>query len=106
MFCYRAECVFVHDGDTLTVLVDLGFGTFRKERLRLLGLNCPERGTPQGIAATEYTQAWFASGKSCQIQTVKDRREKYGRYLARVVSLDGRCLNDDLLKHEMALPYT
>ena len=35
----------VVDGDTLDVLFDVGFSMFRKERIRLLGIDTPETHT-------------------------------------------------------------
>jgi micrococcal nuclease len=39
---YRAICKEVYDGDTFTVLVDLGFYTYTTVRVRLLGVDTAE----------------------------------------------------------------
>ncbi len=45
MFVYHAKVLRVVDGDTIDVLVDLGFSTHRKIRVRLYGINAPESRT-------------------------------------------------------------
>jgi len=45
MYIYNAKCLRVVDGDTLDAQVDLGFDTFKKIRIRLVGINTPESRT-------------------------------------------------------------
>ena len=45
MYIYSAKCLRVVDGDTLDAQVDLGFDTFKKIRIRLVGINTPESRT-------------------------------------------------------------
>lgn len=93
--------VSVYDGDTMTVDIDLGFGVWkRKEKLRLYRINTPENNTPEGQAVTAYVKGLLLPGTEITIQTIKNRQEKYGRYLAEVwFDFDGTftCLNDLLL---------
>mgnify|MGYP001304981027 FL=1 len=42
MYEYKAKVLRVVDGDTVDVLIDVGFSTFKKERVRLHGINTPE----------------------------------------------------------------
>lgn len=105
MYEYAARALTVIDGDTLDVDVDLGFNIHSKQRIRLLGVNCPEHGTLAGDNATAYTNQWIAqNGPALTIQTVKDRREKFGRLLARVIAAS-RALNDDLVTDGHAVAY-
>ena len=59
MYEYNAQVLRVVDGDTVDVLIDCGFSTFRKERVRLYGINAPESRTrdkeekKRGLAAKE-----------------------------------------------------
>ena len=59
MYEYNAQVLRVVDGDTVDVLIDCGFSTFRKERVRLYGINAPESRTrdkeekKKGLAAKE-----------------------------------------------------
>ena len=61
--CYNfrvTEIVKVLDGDTIDVLIDLGFDLFKKERVRIAGVDTPEKRTRDleekalGIDATNW----------------------------------------------------
>jgi len=84
LYHYRAVVTAVHDGDTCTVDIDLGLCMWvRGEKVRLHRINAPElsgEGKPEGQAAREALRA-LVLGKAVVLQTFKDRREKYGRYL-------------------------
>ena len=45
MFEYNATVIKVVDGDTIDAMVDLGFSTFKKVRIRMHGINAPESRT-------------------------------------------------------------
>ena len=45
MYEYNAQVLRVVDGDTVDVLIDCGFSTFRKERVRLYGIDAYESRT-------------------------------------------------------------
>lgn len=87
LFQYRALITAVYDGDTCTADIDLGLGIWvRGEKLRLHRINTPElRGADEakGKAARDHLKS-LVEGKSVLLQTIKDRREKYGRYLAEI----------------------
>jgi endonuclease YncB( thermonuclease family) len=115
---YRAALRRVIDGDTLEVVLDLGFDlAFQRMALRLLDLNAPEitgPGKPAGLAAKAYAEQWCQAALDPRtpwpllVETVKgDQPDKYGgRWLARVYrQIDGRCLNIDLLAADFALPW-
>ncbi|MCI3279103.1 thermonuclease family protein [Streptomyces cylindrosporus] len=105
MYEYAARCDKVIDGDTLDVLADVGFGIHVQQRIRLLGINCPEHGTVGGDDATAYTKAWLEQhGPDLVLRTVKDRREKFGRYLGQIIA-GGRMLNNDLVTSGHAVDY-
>ena len=59
MYEYSAQVLRVVDGDTVDVLIDCGFSTFKKERVRLYGIDAPESRTRdkqekiKGLAAKE-----------------------------------------------------
>lgn len=118
MYEYRAEVLSVYDADTIRLRVDLGMETYVKHSVRLNGIDAPEiRGEekPQGEAAKAFVEQWFQDNcierggkRLIVVNTIKDRREKYGRYLVIVWSTDGepRCLNDDLVEAGHAVVYT
>ena len=92
MYEYRIkEIIKVYDGDTITVLIDCGFGVFRKESLRLYGINAPEvRGEERevGLISRDWLYdrliSAFNKGQQITVKTQKDKKGKYGRYLAKV----------------------
>jgi micrococcal nuclease len=87
LYHYRARVTAVYDGDTCTVDIDLGLSTWiRGEKLRLNRINAPEMtGTdkPKGTAARDYLRSLILD-KDVVLETIKDAREKYGRYLAEI----------------------
>ena len=84
LFHYRARIVDVYDGDTVTAEVDLGFRIQITEKFRLLGINTPEvRGEEreQGLVSRDALRDKIL-GKDLFIETKRDKKGKYGRYLA------------------------
>lgn len=109
---YNAEVKKVVDGDTFDIIIDLGFDTFRKGRVRLYGVNTPESRTSNleekkmGLAAKEFTDQWLTTaGHKIKIETILDKNEKYGRILARVWNEAGECLNEAIVKSGLAREY-
>lgn len=102
LYRYKAEVVSVYDGDTITVNIDLGLSVFlNKEKLRFNRINAPEvkgKSKKEGIKSRDYLTKLIL-GKEIYIETIKDRKEKYGRYLAEVYLLmDNKYVNiNDLL---------
>jgi endonuclease YncB( thermonuclease family) len=77
----RATVVGVHDGDTVTMDVDLGFGISRRGLpFRLLGLNARELRDPGGSEARANLLTLIPIGTMLRLTSVKD--DKYARYLA------------------------
>lgn len=100
MYEYNAKLIEVIDGDTVDLEIDLGFNVTVKERFRLNRINAPEkRGETKdaGLAATDWLKEQIKKAKVIKAQTLKDRKEKYGRYLVELF-LDGDCVND-LMAH-------
>lgn len=87
LYHYKAIVTKVYDGDTITVDIDLGLHSWiKKERLRLADIDTPEiRGEerPDGLVAAEYLRKLLL-GQEIVIETIKDKKGKYGRYLAKV----------------------
>ncbi len=97
----------VVDGDTIDVLIDLGFDILFASRVRLAGIDTPESRTKDlaekalGLEAKEYLKKSLKDAKSVVIKTEKmDSSEKYGRILGWVytdgntVSLNDMMIND------------
>lgn len=83
MYEYNATVIRVVDGDTLNLRVDLGFDIEMKMGVRLAGIDAPEMKTPAGKAVRALLDDILLS-EPVIIGTIKDRKEKYGRYLAEV----------------------
>ena len=110
MYTYTAIVKSVYDGDTIRVDFDLGFGIiFCDQAIRLLGIDTPElRGEEKlhGIASRNFVLERIPVGSHITIQTVKDRKEKFGRYLGIIYyGEDQKSLNEELLNRKMAKPY-
>jgi len=108
LFHYTARVQSVYDGDTCRVDIDLGLGIWiRNEKLRLVRINAPEMTGPEkaaGTASRDFLRE-LIDGKEIIIETVKDRRGKYGRYLAEIWIQQGECwinVNDELVDKGLA----
>ena len=94
LYCYRAQVLHVVDGDTLDLMVSLGFDMNYKARFRLTGINTPESYGPtacdEGRAAKQFLIDTLPVGATVMVKTTKDKKEKYGRFLAEVYLLDAK----------------
>jgi len=110
LYHYKAFVTQVYDGDTVTVDIDLGLHTWMKgEKLRLYRINAPElRGEEKeaGKISRDYLKK-LVWKKELVIETIKDKREKYGRYLAEIwLPLENGSymnVNDELVKKGYAV---
>ena len=112
LYEYKATITDVHDGDTVTADVDLGFHTWIKdEKFRLLGIDAPEvtgEHKSEGIVARDAL-AKRVLNRELIICTVKDgrgvdKREKFGRYLVQIYDGD-ELVNDWMIAKGYAVPY-
>ena len=86
MYEYKVkEIAKVVDGDTVDVIIDLGFGLSKKERCRVAGIDTPEKRTRDlkekqyGIEATNFMTELLDKAENLIVRTEKDG--KYGRML-------------------------
>jgi len=87
LYHYTAHVLSVYDGDTCRVDIDLGLGIWiRNEKLRLARINAPELTGDTKVAGMASRDALreLIDGKEIIIETIKDQRGKYGRYLAEI----------------------
>ena len=110
MYEYRVKSVErVVDGDTVDVVLDLGFGLFKKERVRVAGVDTPEKRTRNdrekllGNDATAFAEQWFAEHEGTIVRTEKDG--KYGRMLGWFYRGE-ECFNHRLIDEGYAWAYT
>lgn len=90
---FTGKCTYVTDGDTIEVE---GLG-----KIRLVGVNTPERGVEGYICSKRFVQK-LCLDKEVSLDIDDDKyTDRYGRYLA-VVIVDGKNLNEMLLKENLA----
>jgi micrococcal nuclease len=111
LYFYKAVVQSVYDGDTCTVDIDLGLHTWMHgEKVRLYRINAPEvRGAEReaGLQSRDFLRSQI-EGKTVLIQTIKDRKGKFGRYLAEIWLEDedgGRVNVNDLLVQQGYAAY-
>ena len=103
----------VVDGDTIDVVIDLGFDILFASRVRLAGIDTPESRTTDkaekalGIEAKEYLKKQLKDAKSVVIRTEKmNSSEKYGRILGWVyVNGESESLNNKMINDGYAWGY-
>jgi micrococcal nuclease len=104
MYQYQAQVLKVIDGDTLDLFVDLGFKVGLNTRIRMIGIDTPEKWHPYGKVVKAYLEKIF-EGQTIFLDVTK--KDKYGRYLG-VVYLskgDKQSVNDHLIDINMAKAY-
>ena len=118
--CYNfrvTKIVKVLDGDTIDVLIDLGFDLFKKERVRIAGVDTPEKRTRDleekalGIDATNWLKArleeTIKGDEELTIRTeLKGGVGKYGRLLGWLYVGDATIsLNELMIEEGYAWAY-
>lgn len=92
----RGECVGVSDGDTVTLLIE-----GRPEKVRLYGIDAPEKSQPFGQRAKQYASTLVFRR---QVMLERTDTDRYGRTVGRV-SVGGRSLNEEMLRAGLAWHY-
>jgi micrococcal nuclease len=101
------------DGDTIDVVIDLGFDILFASRVRLAGIDTPESRTTDkaekalGLEAKEYLKKQLKDAKTVVIRTEKmNSSEKYGRILGWVyVNGESESLNNKMINDGYAWGY-
>lgn len=81
LYIFKAKVLRVIDGDTLVIDLDMGFETHTIKRVRLLGVDTPERGKPGYNEAKAFTTQ-VVLDNDVYVQTYQS--DVFGRYLADV----------------------
>ena len=113
MYQYQIDHVRkVTNGDTLHLIVDLGFYTSTEVAVRLLGVEVPEFGTfdrqgvDKGAAARNFTIEWFKTQPGPFIlHTTRDRRDGFQRWLGTIFDANGADLNTAISEQGFAKSY-
>ena len=117
MYTYNAKLLRVVDGDTIDVMIDLGFDIQTKKRVRFAGINAPESRTrdlkekEKGLSAKDRVKCILAENETFELRS--EELGKYGRvlgsiYITRLDSKDcmtKKCLNDILVSENHAVVY-
>jgi micrococcal nuclease len=111
------EIVKVVDGDTIDVIIDLGFDLYKKERVRVAGVDTPEKRTRNleekelGIDATnwltEHLDSAIDGEDDLVIRTEIDGGfGKYGRLLGWLyIGEDTESINERMIREGYAWEY-
>lgn len=102
-FKYKARVVSVYDGDSVTVDIDLGMYVSVRATLRLRGIDAPEMGTPEGLAARDWLRLLLLNSTE-QLVVQTSRGDKYGRWLGELY-LGDVFVNDALVQAGHARVY-
>lgn len=106
-YVYDATLLKIEDGDTVYVKLDLGCDSrIEPMKIRMNGINAKGKSTKAGKAAIAYLQELFPVGSNVRIETLKDKKEKYGRYLGVLhhPSLI-KSVNDEMITLGLVEPY-
>ena len=111
LYQYRAKLDRVVDGDTIDIIIDLGFKMTTNQRIRLARIDTPE------VYRVKAGSAEYASGQLAKSHVEKRMHEnngefviytskytgKYGRYIGEIFFEDSDIsLNDDLVLKGLA----
>ena len=100
MYEYKAMITNVVDGDTFDMDIDLGFNIHIHERVRLLGIDTPEKFGKEkelGLAVKQYAVDCFLNEEVVIKSEKADaaaETDSFGRWLVRVTLDDGRDILD------------
>ena len=110
MYEYKVkEVIKVVDGDTIDVVIDLGFSVSIKSRIRLAGINAPETRTldinekSKGLDAKSWLEKELKD-QEIIIKTIKE--EKYGRMLGYLYTKNhSLTINERMILEGLAVKY-
>ena len=109
MYIYKAKCERVVDGYTIDANIDLGFDTWKKTRIRLVGINAAESRTrdleekARGLAAKAFVKDILLK-HSNEFILHSQGVGKYGRCLGEIFLGDTN-LNELLITEGHAVEY-
>ncbi len=97
-----------YDGDTIDLIIDVGFKITTRQRVRLLWVNTPElRGSSRkdGLAWREMTRQWlkdaeYKSNEEWCLLVKTSKSDAFGRYLADIQrkSITNKSLSNYLIR--------
>lgn len=96
LYLYTAVIERVVDGDTLIASIDLGFDVWKKQRLRLKAIDCPELKTKEGLAAKAFVEETLAPLEVVILKTYK--MDLHGRFVTDVFFKQGETNQDKVFE--------
>ena len=116
MYEYKVNILKVVDGDTVDVDIDLGFGCWlRNERVRIVGIDCPESRTSDriekvfGEAAKQRVTSLLSSEATLISQISKmgeNMKGKFGRILGDFKTINDQIISTTLMEEGHAVAYS
>ena len=109
MYEYNCEVKRIVDGDTVDVVIDLGFDIHYSSRVRLYGIDPPESRTRnkdekvRGLMSKKYLTDALSKGQVV-IKTHKDKKGKFGRVLGEMYVAD-KNINLMMVDDNLAVKY-
>ena len=119
-YIYRVVVTRVIDGDTVDVEIDLGFNAYKKDRVRLMGIDTPESRTRNlkekalGLQSKARLKELIATAplinkkrgkKAVFLKTTKDGKGKFGRILGTLIIGEDTDVCDVLINEGHARGY-
>jgi endonuclease YncB( thermonuclease family) len=92
----QVTIIKVYDGDTFT--------TSTNEKIRLIGVDTPEKGENYDPEATTFVKSLILD-KKATIKVCKEKIDRYGRTLAEVWTTDNKSVAEELIKSGLAKVY-
>ncbi len=92
----EVEITSVYDGDTFT--------TSTGEKVRLIGVNTPEKGEEFDSEATAFVESLILNQK-VTIKVCEEKRDRYGRTLAEIWTTENKSIAEELLKNGLSEVY-
>lgn len=101
----RCEVIKVTDGDSVQLHIDTGFNHAATIKVRLLGVDCPERTNPEGWRiAREFAIRWLVETYPVTLECYGP--DKYGgRWLGIIRNNMGESLSDALINSGFGVVY-
>jgi micrococcal nuclease len=109
MYEYNCKVTRVVDGDTVDVIIDLGFDISYSSRVRLFGIDTPESRTrdkdekARGLISKDFLKSYLDKG-GVVIRTRKDKKGKFGRILGEMIVEDTN-INELMIEEHHAVKY-
>ena len=95
-YCYNGTLLHVIDGDTVKMRLTLHFDTFIDISLRLRGVDAMEIDTKEGQKAKRALERMLKNQTHITVYTYS--HDRYGRYIADIVTKDGAYINKQLIE--------